>query len=955
MKKNVILLSLLLVTSLAMFAQKLSWQAVVRDNDNKLVSNRNITVEASVLNAADATVFKETHNATTNINGMLSLTIGDGNIVSGSLSSVDWVGAKIKTVITWPGNSTGITNITPVNAVPYALYAASAGNSVSQVNADWNATTGVAAILNKPHIHTTEELQALFGQYLANNGNTGTQVNADWNATTGVAAILNKPHIYTTEELENLVGRILADSNYLTNNNCQSSNYCDLLQRISDLEDEIEQLKNQSGNNNNDTNSTAPKPCPEATTAVDQEGNVYQTVKIGSQCWLKTNLRTKYFSDGTPLTAHDLYLGDIPMFFESTEDDILTYGLYYNAEAALSSRGLCPVGWHVPSDEEWTTLANYVKNNPDYLCNSNINNTAKAFSATTSWQSSTGQCTPGNKPDENNKTGFSAIAAGKYYATSNNGVNHYKGQETYFWSRTRVPDSLDCVRTRTLSIWENQFRRNFIHRDYMVSVRCVRGDGNSGDSGGGNANIGIDTTETATSCPGMPTVTDNEGNMYQTVKLGTQCWMKSNLRTKHYNDGSEISNDYSYYSNDQKYYFDYSQQDPLHFGFYYSGNTVSDNRGICPQGWHVPSVNEYKTLISFVKSQANYLCDLNQNNISSSLAFDLYWYNSGISCTPSYATNATDFSAFPAGSVSIGGQVSSDNWHRSSMFWTSVDSINSPYYKHSFQILYDKREPEFKRNHKSWGLSVRCIRDLEIEDGGNTDDGYSNLTDTASCANTPIVTDIDGNIYKTVQIGNQCWMRSNLRTTTLSSGVKIQNGKQSSGDYLFSESDSYFYTSTFWFYDFNSVELGLLYNNAAANLDGICPQGWKVPSLTQMQNLVNFLVNNSEYRCDPSISNSVAKSLGTNGDHIMWYNNNCPDCSLCSSDGNSILNKTNFSAYPVGYFSSSNGYINGDHVAGFWPHNDSSHNAFILESTSSEPKFEQYPKTTGFSIRCIKE
>ena len=137
-----------------LFAQKLSYQAVVRDNDNKLVVNTALTVEVSILNANNGVQYAETHNATSNQNGLIVLTIGEGTVTSGTnLSAVNWEGATINRVIK-NGNTTVATISSPVNAVPYALQAANASGSFSQVQADWaeTNTASKAYIANKPDL-----------------------------------------------------------------------------------------------------------------------------------------------------------------------------------------------------------------------------------------------------------------------------------------------------------------------------------------------------------------------------------------------------------------------------------------------------------------------------------------------------------------------------------------------------------------------------------------------------------------------------------------------------------------------------------------------------------------------------------------------------------------------------------------------------------------------------------
>lgn len=136
-----------------LFAQKLSYQAVVRNSANELVYDAEVTVVLSILDANDVVQYSETQTAVTNQNGLLSLIIGEASNATGSLIGINWNNASIKTVITLPSGEV-ITNIMPVTAVPYALFAESAFGSIEQVNSDWDATSGPAEILHKPTIPT---------------------------------------------------------------------------------------------------------------------------------------------------------------------------------------------------------------------------------------------------------------------------------------------------------------------------------------------------------------------------------------------------------------------------------------------------------------------------------------------------------------------------------------------------------------------------------------------------------------------------------------------------------------------------------------------------------------------------------------------------------------------------------------------------------------------------------
>lgn len=108
--------------------------------------------------------------------------------------------------------------------------------------------------------------------------------------------------------------------------------------------------------------------CP--ATVNDTDGNIYNVVQIGSQCWMKKNLRTKHNNNGTPiasgLTNTAWGNASYPACAEYNNDStlVLIYGRLYNGYAAYSLN-LCPVGWHVPSNADWGILYSYIDTFPD--------------------------------------------------------------------------------------------------------------------------------------------------------------------------------------------------------------------------------------------------------------------------------------------------------------------------------------------------------------------------------------------------------------------------------------------------------------------------------------------------------------------------------------------------------------------------------------------------------------
>jgi uncharacterized protein (TIGR02145 family) len=109
----------------------------------------------------------------------------------------------------------------------------------------------------------------------------------------------------------------------------------------------------------------------ECTTVTDFDGNIYQIVKIGNQTWMKENLKVTHYADGTSIplsTTWQFEVGDKAYcWYDNQSSNGDTYGALYNWYAAMNNaassdtkpsgvQGVCPVGWHLPSDSEWKEL-----------------------------------------------------------------------------------------------------------------------------------------------------------------------------------------------------------------------------------------------------------------------------------------------------------------------------------------------------------------------------------------------------------------------------------------------------------------------------------------------------------------------------------------------------------------------------------------------------------------------
>jgi len=132
-------------------------------------------------------------------------------------------------------------------------------------------------------------------------------------------------------------------------------------------------------------------------------------------------------------------------------------------------QGICPIGWHVPSDAEWTTMSSFVSNQPLFLCNNISSYIAKSLASTSGWNSNAGTCAVGNNQSGNNSTGFSGLPAGGYYS----GSFLNQGTVANFWSATQYSSGYFWY--RGLNYSNGTLNRNIYHyQSYGYSVRCLK-------------------------------------------------------------------------------------------------------------------------------------------------------------------------------------------------------------------------------------------------------------------------------------------------------------------------------------------------------------------------------------------------------------------------------------------------------------------------------------------------
>lgn len=198
-----------------------------------------------------------------------------------------------------------------------------------------------------------------------------------------------------------------------------------------------------------------------ALTVTDVDGNLYHTVTIGTQIWMVENLKTTRYNDSTEIPlATGIYEWPVILsprycWYDNDISKKNIYGALYNWNAVNSIK-LCPTGWHVPTDEEWKILT-------DFLGGESIAGGKLKETGTTHWLDPNKGAT--------NETGFSALPGG---ARSNFGTFYNIGKEGYWWSSTESSNSFFVVLNRSLDYDTSYVDRATSFKEFGFSVRCIK-------------------------------------------------------------------------------------------------------------------------------------------------------------------------------------------------------------------------------------------------------------------------------------------------------------------------------------------------------------------------------------------------------------------------------------------------------------------------------------------------
>jgi uncharacterized protein (TIGR02145 family) len=270
---------------LAQAPQKMSYQAVIRDNLDHLVNSQVVGLKITILQGSSTgtPVYTETQTPTTNANGLITIEFGGG----AGFSSINWANGPyyLKTE-TDPAGGTNYTiaGTSQLLSVPYALYSKISESDATAVKLTGDQTIGG---------------------------------NKTFTGTTTVQTPVNASDAVTKAYVDALLAQ-------------------------------INTLERQPG------------------IVKDYDGNLYTTIKIGDLVWMGENLKTTHYKDGeviTNVTDDTEWSGlSTPGYCWYNNDASIygaTYGALYNWYAVNTGK-ICPTGWHVPSDVEWTKLTTYL-------------------------------------------------------------------------------------------------------------------------------------------------------------------------------------------------------------------------------------------------------------------------------------------------------------------------------------------------------------------------------------------------------------------------------------------------------------------------------------------------------------------------------------------------------------------------------------------------------------------
>lgn len=513
-----------------------------------------------------------------------------------------------------------------------------------------------------------------------------------------------------------------------------------------------------------------------------RDGQTYKTVQIGAQRWFAENLR---FDLKGSFCYDDNYY------------NCERYGRLYNWAMAMRMvnfynshsikkfdfsklkkgeyHDVCPNGWHVPSNKDWFKLKYYVGRM------GRSDGVGISLKSAELWEREM------RVPAGADEFGFNALPAGEKSLYS--GFMD-KGRTVQFWSSIEV-DNVGAYYW-SLMYDTRTFEKEFASKDEAVSVRCVEDK---------LYEIKEPPPPPAVVVPEVVKVKDKE---VLTIHIGDQVWMAKNLDI-------DVPGSFCYerkVENCSKYGRFYTWTAAMKLSENYATQTAQDSlkrvhRGICPVGWHIPSIYDFDRLNAYLKDIDDAV------GVGTNLKARDVWPETENSMP---GENGFGFNAFPYGAMlsdTVSGMDSLTG------FWSTAEKDSATAF--FWSLRYDNDDLVRDSLGKMVAFPVRCLMDPP---------GVDEIYDS-----TALYDSRDENRYKTVEIGGVRWMAENLRFAV-------------PGSYCYEDKDircrSYgrlypWHVAMRLPEDFlaNPVEGGITVEH-----QGVCPTGWHVPSQKDWDKLV---------------------------------------------------------------------------------------------------------------------
>jgi uncharacterized protein (TIGR02145 family) len=685
MNIRIIILVFFPIFAVAQAPQKINFQSVLRNTTGEVVSNSSVSLRISILSGTitGTSIYSETHAKTTDAGGLMSLQIGSGTVLSGVFGDINWGGAShfIQLEADFSGGSNYVVLGTQeLMSVPYALYASktdtSALNLTSRLATKLNATDTVSLsnrINAKANTNSGSSDTSLLN--LTNRFSTKLNVTDTTSLSNRIDAKLTKTD---TTSLSNRIDLKLTktDTTSLSNRIDTKLNKTDT--SLLDLANRFSKKLNVTDTTilSNRIDAKAPINNPTFTGTV---GGISKTM-VGLGNVDNTSDAGKPISSATQTElSNKLNIAD-------TSNMLLAYKTGLNNKLNKTD----------------TSLLNLVSRFETKL------NIADTFNMLLAYKTGLN-----NKLNKTDTASLSNRIDAKLTKTDTASLSER--------INTKLNSSvIDLgIRTGDIIYWDEDLRK------FRILAPGTAGQVLKMSSSGIPV-WGTDaTTSVSAFSPCGTTISDIDGNSYNTVLIGAQCWTKENLRVRRYNNGISILFDatggsggssttwqnltigaHTIYANDStttpsnrtKYGYLYNWYAAK--GIYTTGDIQStDTLNICPSGWHVPTDAEWTTLTTELGGQ-----DVAGGKMKS--VGTAYWNSANTG-----ATNESGFSALPGGYREPNGSFA--NIRSNAFFWSATEGDSSIAWNRDlfFNNVNVRRNFYYFGNNKSVGASVRCLRD----------------------------------------------------------------------------------------------------------------------------------------------------------------------------------------------------------------------------------------------------